>query len=370
MSGHVENANGKKRAAFFLPNLGGGGAERVALAIINNLVRRGHEVDLVLVQATGELLPLLPPEVNVVDLQARRFAGSLLPLARYLRTRKPDTFHAVMWPITVIAVAAHRLARSRARLVVSDQVALSKHVAPRKLPLLRATVRLFYPMADIRIVCSAESADDLAQVSGLGRDRFEVIFNPIEPPDAIDMPPDMDSRWGGRGPRILNAGRFIEQKNQALLIQAFALLRREREATLMILGDGPLRPMLEELAADLGVAGDVIMPGFAIDPWPYYKSADLFVLSSDYEGFPLVLAEAMRAGTRVVSTDCPTGPGEMLDGGRYGRLVPCGDAAALAQAMAAALDDTSDLQPAIDRAEAMSGARNIERYSELMLSGA
>lgn len=353
---------------MFLPNMAGGGAERVALAGIKDLVERGHEVDVVLVRAEGELLPLLPPQAKVVDLDARRLSASLLPLVRYLRERKPDAIHALMWPATVIAILARRLARSHALLMVSDHIAHSQMIqARRERAMFRWTTRRFYPAADFRIVVSADAADDLAALSGIPRDRFEVIYNPISPPTKIATNPHVEELWGDADQRIITVGSMKEQKNQALLLRAFAQIRGHPKAKLMILGEGQLRPMLERLAKDLGVADRVLMPGFAIEPWPYLASADLFVLSSDYEGFGIALVEAMHAGLRVVSTDCMSGPGEILDRGRYGKLVPTDDAAALAEAIAAALAEPAAPDRMRERAEVMTGPSTLARYAELLL---
>jgi glycosyltransferase involved in cell wall biosynthesis len=155
-------------------------------------------------------------------------------------------------------------------------------------------------------------------------------------------------------------------KYQELLLRAFARLQGCPKARLMILGEGPLRPMLEGLAAELGVSERVLMPGFVADPWPVLASADLFVLSSNYEGFPLVLAEAMHAGLKVVSTDCESGPAEMLENGRYGRLVPCGNVAALAEAMEKAFSETIEASDMRARSIAIAGPAMIARYSDLL----
>jgi glycosyltransferase involved in cell wall biosynthesis len=355
-----------KKIAILLPNLGGGGAERVALTSAEHLARRGHEVDLVLVQRTGELLPLVPDGVRIVDLNAHRLIAALRPLARYLRVEKPNALHAVMWPVTVIAIISHKLARSEARLVVSDQVALSQQVSRGfQRRLLAWTTRLFYPIADIRIACSKTAADDLSNLSGIARHRFEVVYNPISPPKCVATNSSVEALWCREGPRLITVGSLKEQKNHALLLDAVAHLQT-KDTQLMILGEGHLRPKLEARANKLGIADRVILPGFAVDPWPYLASADLFVLSSDYEGFPLVLAEAMHAGLRVVSTDCVSGPSEMLDGGRFGRLVRCGDADLLAAAIDAALAEPAQPKKMRDRAIAMSGPAMIARYLDLL----
>ncbi len=366
-------ANGpKERLAFLLPDLRGGGAERVALTITREFVALGYEVDLVLVRAEGELLGLLPPEVKVVDLGARRLVGALPPLIRYLRRRRPHAVQVRMWPLTVIGIIAGVLARSKTRVVVSDHVALSEQYGhlPRIFRLLRRTVRIFYPLADVRLLVSEGAADDLAQISGIRRDKFEVVYNPTPAMDHIEIPPEVEALWGGGGARLISAGALKQQKNHALLIRAFARLRRRREAKLMILGQGALLPELQALARAEGVFDEVIFAGFKPDPWPYMASADLFVLSSDYEGFGNVLVEALRLGVDAVSTDCRSGPAEILGHGRFGGLAPCGDADALALAMEIALDHPIAPTLLKARAEEISGRGAIRRYLELMLGRA
>ena len=351
----------------------GGGAERVAINLIRALVERGHEVDLVVMRGEGELLGLLPPSVRIFDLKAKRIRHVIRPLIRYLRERRPVGMQVRMWPLTVIAIIAARLSRVAVRVVVSDHVSLSQQYGGSAVTMatLKASTRLFYPMADARIVVSSGSADDLARLSNIPRDRFTVIHNPVSAPRGpIDTNPAVELLWSGGEPRILAAGSLKPQKNFALLIRAFANLVKMRPAKLMILGEGELRGALEELARSLGVADRVLMPGFAVDPWPYYASADLFVLSSDYEGFGNVIVEALHAGLPVVSTDCPAGPAEILEHGKYGKLVPYGDADALASAMADALD--SDVDPEVQKARAQTFAMDgaLDRYLQLLLGPA
>jgi glycosyltransferase involved in cell wall biosynthesis len=360
----------RKKLAFLLPDMRGGGAERVALRLIEDFVAAGHEVQLVLMEARGELMPLLPPAVRVFDLQAKRIRNVLVPLRRYLREQQPDAIQVSMWPLTVMGVLAHRLSGSRARVVLSEHITLSKQYAylgAVGLLQLRQSIRFFYPLADARIAVSRQAADDLARVSGIARESIDVVYNPVgAPPAGAQAGPDVDALWGGAAARIITVGSLKDQKNHALLIRSFARLVRTRPARLMILGEGELRGKLEALARDEGVAEHVVMPGFFADPWPFYLSANLFALSSDYEGYPLVLIEAMRAGLPIVSTDCESGPDEILAGGSFGALVPCGDADAFAGAMARMLDDPTGAHLLRERAEVLSGQDTSDRYLELM----
>lgn len=335
------NATGSPRLAFLIPSMDGGGAERVILSLIAASRARGYAIDLLLLSATGELLPLVPPDVRIIDLAGTRMRDAFGALVRYFRSSDALGMQISMWPLSVIGIAAHRAARSGMKLVVSEHCALSRQYAGTSLAnrlALKASIRLLYPLADTRIAVAQGVADDMADYTGLPPGEIDVCYNPIEyPSDAAEQDPAIEALWGDADGRILNVGSFKAQKNQALLIKAFASVARHRAAKLMILGEGELHDELVALAHGEGVGDRVIFPGFAMNAWPYYRSSDLFVLSSDYEGLPLVLIEALYCGLRIVSTDCKSGPRELLDNGAYGRLVPCGDADALAMAMKSAL---------------------------------
>jgi glycosyltransferase involved in cell wall biosynthesis len=316
-------------------------------------------------------MSLVPRGVRLIDLNASRLRDVLPPLVRYFKDSRPHALHAAMWPLTVIAVIARRLAGSRSRLVLADHTPLSRHYAAfgsLHRAILSRTIRWFYPLADARVAVSEEASTDLAQLSGLDRAVIEVIYNPVARAPNREPQPEIGALWDDAEGRILSVGRISSEKNHGLLIRAFALLRRQGfEAKLMILGDGPLRSELHAIAASEGVAGQVLLVGFVRDPWPYYASADLFVLSSDYEGFPLALVEAMRSGMTVVSTNCPSGPREILGDGEYGALVPCGDRDELAAAMAAGLRSPADPERMKLRAEQLSGEATSRRHLALML---
>ena len=356
--------------AFVLPNLRPGGAERVGIRLMHGFRAAGHQVELVLMQEEGDLLREVPDDVRIVDLGVSRVRQAIRPLVRYFKETPPDAAQVRMWPLTVAAIIARRLSRAKTRLVVSDHAVLTKHFAghPLTLAALGRSVRWFYPWADARLVVANAAAEDFARISGLPRECFEVIYNPVDPPPRDVQPtPKIDALWGNADGRIITVGTLKQQKNHALLIRSFARLRERRAAKLMIVGAGPLEDELKGLVVSLGVTDHVIFAGFIAQPWANYLSADLFVLSSDYEGYPNVLVEAMRCGLAVVSTDCESGPREILDGGRFGRLVPVGDETTLAEAMAAELDAPHSAERVRERAEALSGAGTIQRYLDLLI---
>jgi glycosyltransferase involved in cell wall biosynthesis len=330
--------------AFFLPGLHGGGAERIVLNLTQGIAERGLAVDLVLASATGPLLNQVAPGVRLVDLGARRVLRSIRPLAQYLRRERPRALVASMSHANLVALWAAKLARTSTPVVVTEHNTMSRSALEWGLverTLWPPVLRRFYPWASHVVAVSRDAADDFARNVGLPRERVKVIYNPV-------IMPGMQARgserpehpWleAGQPPVILGIGRLTRQKDFPTLVRAFADVRRQRFARLIILGEGEARGALEALVTELGLQDDVALPGFRDNPLAYLSAAAVFVLSSAWEGLPTVLIEALASGTRVVSTDCPSGPREILQDGRLGTLVPVGDAPALASAIAAALE--------------------------------
>jgi glycosyltransferase involved in cell wall biosynthesis len=202
-------------------------------------------------------------------------------------------------------------------------------------------IRWAYPRADAVVAVSQGVASDLVEVCGIAASHVHVLNNPVVTPETARMRSEpVDHPWlrDPTLPVVLAVGRLVPQKDFGTLLEAFALARRSRAARLVILGEGPLRAELEATVRRLDVAADVDLPGFCANPYAAMAAADVFVLSSAWEGSPGVLIEAMSCGTPVLSTDCPSGPRQILDGGRWGRLVPVGDAQAMANGLVDAVD--------------------------------
>jgi len=326
--------------AFFLPSLRGGGAQRVIVNLAQGIVQRGERVDVALAINDGVFLDQLPPEVRVIDLGAGRLMGSLFPLVRYLRRERPRVLISSMSHANLVALWAARLAGRGTPVMVTVHNTMSESTGSNG-GLERRLLRAFYPWATWIVAVSRGAADDLARTTGVPRSRVEVVYNPVITPNILALarhPPDHPWYDPGGPPVILGVGRLTRQKDFLTLVRAFAELRRRRPARLIILGEGEARPALEALVAELGVDEDVALPGFRDNAPAYMARSALFVLSSVWEGLPTVLIEALAAGTSVVSTDCPSGPREILQEGRLGTLVPLGNAPALASAMEVALD--------------------------------
>lgn len=363
------------KISILLPNLSGGGAERVNIDLAHEFARAGHNVEFVLMQAEGSLLAEAQAAFPVVDLATPRARGVPFALARYLCRRRTDALLAAMWPLTVIAPVAARLAGRRCQVLVSEHGMLSKEYGDwgrAHRAMLQLSTGLGYRLAQHRVGVSSGLVADMAGLSGMPVGDFRVIYNPVPPrpdptPDAIDR---AQTLWAcPPGQRILTVGRIKVVKNHPLLLRAFAQLDR-LEARLMFVGDGAGRDALLSLANELGVADRVVFAGFHPDPTPFYITADLFALASNLEGFGNVIVEALACGTPVVSTDCPSGPREILDGGRYGRLVPVGDVVAMTKAIDYMLAAPQDVDLLKQRAADFSPEKAAGAYLALLTSDA
>jgi len=359
-----------KRVALFLPSLRGGGAERVMVNLARGFVERGLHVDLVLAKAEGPYLSEVPTGVRVVDLGARRVLYSLPGLVRYLRREQPQAMLSTLNHANIIALWARKLTRVPTRLVIREANTVSVEVA--NVPALKAKlmpylIKIFYPWADAIVANSRGVAEDLTKLTGLPPDKIKIIYNPVITPKLFAKAEEpLDHPWfrPGEPPVILGVGRLTKQKDFPTLIRAFALVRKERPARLMILGEGEERPKLEALVRELGLEKDVALPGFVDNPYKYMKRAAIFVLSSRWEGLPSVLIEASALGTPVVSTDCPSGPREILEDGRWGKLVPVGNPEALARGIMEALSNPIRSEDLQKRARAFNLEEIVPQYLE------
>lgn len=341
----------RHRVAVFLPSLTNGGAERVMVNIANGLAASGTSVDLVLVEKDGPFLDRVSSEVRVIDLGRSRIASALFPLVSYLRSNRPDTMISALDPSNVLAVVAAALARSDTRVIVTEHCDVSSSLsrarsadsAKTKLlaKVLPRLLHIAYGRAFKVVAVSEGVADDLAQVAKLDRNAIAVIGNPVVTPElrqgALADAPHCWFRDDGP-PVILGVGRLAHQKNFLMLIEAVALVANRMPIRLIILGDGEERDALEARVKEAGLTDVVDLPGFVDNPYAFMAAAPVFALSSRYEGLPTVLIEALYCGMRVVSTDCPSGPAEILDGGRYGELVASNDVSAFADALIVALE--------------------------------
>lgn len=380
------------------------GVERVLFNLAEGLAEQGLRVDLVL---GGNLATTrVPTHLNVVRLHTdprwlsrihalaappsvdaaicRAFVfpnkppvaiRALRPLVQYLQRERPTALLTAKTHANVVALWARRLAGVSTRVVISEHVhfsrALEAHRRKWRWRYVVPAVRRFYPWADACVGVAGDVADDLTTIARLPRERVTTIYNPVVTADMLEQartPFCHDWFRSDAPPVILGVGRLDRaHKDFSTLLRAFAHVRAERHIRLMLLGEGPDRVELEKSIETLGVAADVAMPGFVANPYPYFVRAAVFVLSSAFEGLPTVLIEALACGCPVVSTDCPSGPAEILDGGRYGPLVPVGDDVALARAICDTLDHAPHRERLIERAQFFSADRAVEQYCRVLL---
>jgi glycosyltransferase involved in cell wall biosynthesis len=338
-------ADVKPKLAIFMPELFGAGGQRSMLNLAHGIAAEGYPLDLVLAKAKGEFLGEVREPVRVVDLKASRALTSAPALVRYLRSERPEAMLSVFGFLNVVAIPAWRLSRVKTRMFVCEQNTVSMEAGNAASWGTRVTPRLMrhlYPWANGVVVVSQGVRDDMVQLTGVPRRHVTVIYNPsvvgAEIQEKAKEP--LDHPWfkPGQPPVLVAVGRLQQQKDYPMLLQAFAQVRRSQPARLLILGEGKERPTLEALIKELDLEDDVGLPGFVMNPYAYLARASLFVLSSRWEGLPTVLIEALCCGTPAVSTDCPSGPREILRNGKYGALTPVGDATAFAQAIGAALE--------------------------------
>lgn len=358
--------------SILLPDLCGGGVERIRLVLAEEFLMAGYQVEFVLLQPRGALLTEAQARFQLRSLGCGQMRLAPVRLASYLRERRPDALLAAMWPLTGIAGLAARLSGYGGRLVVSehnDFRCMPSIKRYERWALARFGRRIYAPCHRV-VAVSDGVAESLGVVAGLPRERIEVIYNPIRPMtrEAIT---DEDRRaldgWLAGETRLIAIGTLKPQKGYDVLLRTLADLRYHCDARLLILGEGPLRGELESLAGDLDVADSLWMPGFRPNPATYLQHADVFVLSSNWEGFGNVIVEALASGVPVVSTHCPSGPAEILAGGHFGSLVPVGDPAAMAQAVEATLSAPPDPASLTAHAQGFAPDKAARAYLDLLV---
>jgi glycosyltransferase involved in cell wall biosynthesis len=367
------------RLAVSLPALDTGGAEMAMLRVAAGFAARGTPTDLVVARASDGLRDQVPDDVRVVVLGARSplVATKTVALARYLVRERPRALISALDVVNSASVA-RSLSRAPTKVLLTVQTHLSRQFSDKPdrgvATLRRGLVRALYPRSDVLVAASQGVADDVARIARIDPARIAVVPNPVVTPDLerqARTPVEHRFLDGDGPPVIVGVGRLVRQKDFATLVRAFAQVRARRPARLLILGGADPREReterdLRALIGELGLDDDVDLPGWVDVPAAYMARAQVFALSSIYEGFGNVVAEALAVGTPVVATDCESGPAEILDGGRYGRLVPVGDPTALADGILSTLDGPPDPRELRRRADRYRTDRIVDEYQALL----
>ncbi len=363
--------------SIFLPDLRGGGAERVMVTLANEFYNSNIDVEFILINRRGEYFKDVSKGISVTSLDAPKTPGyhafgAVPGLTRYLRKQTPDVLLSALTRANLVAVIAAELARSDTRLVLSERNNLSTRISKGsdlRMHVVPKLIRLLYPQADAITAVSDGVAEDLAKTAGLPRGSITVIPNPSVTDTVLEKQTEpVDHPWFSTDgpPIVLAVGSLTEQKDFPTLIRAFDRLRNGQPMRLVILGEGPQRAEIEELVASLDLKSDVDLPGFVDNPFKYMAAADVFVLSSAWEGLPNVLIEAIACGTPVVATDCPSGPREILEDGKHGPLIPVGDDKAMAAAIEQTLTNPTPEDQLRNRAEAYRPGSIAEQYLDVL----
>jgi len=358
--------------SFFLPSLEGGGAEKMTVNLIKGFIERGFKVDLLLSKAAGPYVEMVPEKCRIIDFNSKRVIFSLGKLINYLKINKPFALISGLSHTNIISLIAKVFSRSNTKFIVTEHNNLtlatenSKNLRSKLLPFF---IFLTYRNADKVVAVSRGVAEDLENRIRYLKGKVEVIYNPIIVAEILEKKEELiDHSWFNERsvPITLSAGRLTQQKDYSTLLKAFSIVRQNLDCKLVILGEGEERQNLNNLVRDRGIEDDVWMPGFVHNPYKYMSKASVFVLSSRFEGFANVIVEAMASGTPVVATDCESGPREILDNGKYGKLVPIGDVEAMADAILETIKNPPDITMLQSRANQFNLDCAVSRYLEVI----
>lgn len=355
--------NKKIHIGFFIPSVRGGGAEKMFVHLANEFTKRDFKVDLLLAQKEGPYLEDISDKVKIVDLRSPRVLKSLFPLIQYLKNEKPDILVSTLNHVNIIAIIAKIVSRVPVKIIIRQAIHY-RFFSNKKRLLLD---QYLFKKADKIIAISKGVETSLIELVKIPREKVVTITNPVFNQSIIEksreeiLHPFIHKK---KYRIILGAGRLSRQKGFLTLIRAFEKMKND-SIRLIILGEGESREELENMVKELGLEKVISMPGFVQNPYAYMARADVFVLSSSMEGFGNVIVEAMACGTNVVSTDCPSGPSEILDGGKYGRLVPVGHIEKLSEAILDTLQNPLSEEILVNRAKLYSVENSADQYQKV-----
>lgn len=342
--------------------------------LANEFADRGHRVELVLAEGEGPLARDVASDIRIVALESHRMWRKTTDLARYLSGTEPDVLLAAGWKLNMIATWAGLFSFASFRLVLSVRSSItlqSKYSGIWYTPIDLLAVKMFYPLADVIVAVSRGVLDDLSTISSAAVEKGRVVYNPVVDQVLLTKSQvDVSHSWFAEEedvPVLIGVGRFSPEKNFTLLLRAFAHVCRERKVRCVMLGEGEERDRLEKLTRKMGIQDRVDFLGFVENPYKYMADASLLVMSSHFEGFGNVLVEALACGCPIVSTDCPSGPREILESGKWGRLVPVGNEEALAEAINESLDEEHEPEHLRQRAMDFTVDKAVNNYLDVIL---
>lgn len=332
----------EKTIVFFIPNFKIGGAERVTINIANELSNHINEITLLVLNKDGPLIKEVSSKVKIVSLNKNRAIYSLLPFYLYLIKNRPDFIFSSLEHINALAVLGKIFYFRNLKVFVTEHSTASHAIVESFFDkLLFRLKRFIYNQADKVICVSNGSLEDLNKNFGIDKDKLINIYNPVITPEFVrtvdllrhgELKRPVDYRY------ILSIGRLVYNKDFSTLIRAYAESEICNTHRLVIAGEGDERRILEELAMQLGISDKIYFPGFVNNPLSWLYFSDMFILTSRFEGLPTVLIEALGCSKIIISSDCPSGPREILENGKWGALFDVGDYVQLAKLLKSEFD--------------------------------
>ena len=363
--------------AFILCDLRGGGAQKMVINLANWMVDKGHAVDIVLFNSEGSYRNLISSNVTIYDFKKRRSLYAVGELSKYIKDKSPDILFSALYHVNVISIISQFLSRNKAtKIIISERNHVTQYL--RSFPFIKRTIWTFlikrlYGFSDHIVGISNGVSDDLKTfLPEKFHSRIETIYNPVitDMPD-VSISDDIPEIFPKNcSTKIITSGRIVPQKDYPTLLNSFSLyLQKDPQAYLVILGTGALETEIKKLSGELNIADHVTFAGFVSEPLSYIKQADIFLMTSAWEGFCNVIVEALYCGLNIVSTNCPSGPSEILKDGQYGLLCPVGDVECIANALEACVSQpfTREKQHkrALDFHVDLIGKQYLQRFEEL-----
>ena len=332
------------KIAFIIPSFEGGGAERVMINLANGFASKGIEVYLAVLNHHGVYQKEVSDNLQIIDINSNRAIFSFNAMKSFINKKTPQIVYSTIAHINILLLIIKLLNRRNDYKVIIRESNTSSQLAKKitfKVLLLDILKRIFYPTADLIIAPSKGVAIDLIDNYKINIKKIEVVNNPIDYNWLLSLSakPCKDSYLKQSSSKfIIGLGALTKQKDFETLIRAFSIVKKTHNCKLIILGEGPERQKLENLVNQLKLKEHVHMPGFVENPFNYLKVSSVFVLSSLFEGSPNVLIQALLLGVPCVSTNCKSGPEEILKDGEYGQLVEVGDQLEMSRAIVNVLE--------------------------------
>jgi glycosyltransferase involved in cell wall biosynthesis len=364
------------KLAVILPTLAGGGMERMRLHLIEEWIKSGVEVDLLVSSCKGELFEMVPDSVKIFELSSRSPYFFPLGLYRYMKNENPTHILTCGHDINGITLFMACLLRKNIPIVgsfhnhLSSELSLAKGLKKAKLIASILLLRIFLWKSQGIISVSQGVSDDLKKYLGSKYNIFHVVYNPVITPTTLkkineplkNLPVPEDTPW------ILYAGRFVHAKGLDILLKAFKMLAKKSSAHLVLMGEGPLKAKIMNEAKSAGFDDRIHLLGFQSNPLPWIRKANALVLPSRHEGLGNVIIEGLACGTQIVATDCPSGPAEILENGNFGQLVPVEDPFKLSDALFEVLNEETKIlkKNLVSRSNFFKSGRSAMMYENIL----